>query len=137
MSQTCIGQEALRCSAEEQGAANPAQQIGWCAGAEQDVWKERMKSDFAAITKLLPKGPALRAFMAQQRLWQAYAHDAFPYDHVDAAFPWAYWGQLGRLSVVATRALQVRDIRMMIEECFAQDSDLRPQPPCDEISGKP
>lgn len=135
--QTCIGAEMQHCMSEDQGAANPIQQMAWCAGSEQLAWEERMKSDIAAITQLLPKGPALRAFMAQQRIWQAYVSDHFPYDRVDGTFPWGFWGQAGIMPTVAARALQVDEIRTLIEECFAEESDIRPQPLCDEITSTP
>jgi hypothetical protein len=134
---TCIGEEMRHCMTEDQGAANPIQQMAWCAGSEQLAWEERMKSDVAAITQLLPKGPALRAFMAQQRIWQAYINDHFPYDRVDGTFPWGFWGQAGIMPMVAARALQVDEIRSLIEECFAKESDIRPQPLCDEITQEP
>jgi hypothetical protein len=134
---SCIGQETLRCMAEDQGAANPTQQMAWCAESEQLAWEERMKSDIAAITQLLPKGPALRAFLAQQRMWQAYVNDPFPFDRVDGTFPWGFWGQASTMPTVAARALQVDEIRTLIEECFAEESDIRPQPLCDEITQEP
>lgn len=134
---SCIGQETLRCMAEDQGAPNPIQQMAWCAGAEQLAWEERMKSDIAAITQLLPKGPVLLDFMSQQRMWQAYAHDAFPYDRIDRTFPWGFWGQSGVMPIIASRALEIDEIRTVIEECFAKESDIRPQPLCDEITQEP
>jgi hypothetical protein len=134
---SCIGQETLRCMAEDQGAANPIQQMAWCAGAEQLAWEERMTSDIAAITQLLREGPLLRDFMSQQRMWQAYARDAFPYDRIDSTFPWGFRGQSGVMPIIASRALQVDEIRTAIEECFAKESDIRPQSLCDELTQEP
>ena len=136
-SEACIGQATETCRKQDLGAANPIQQMAWCAGAEQTVWEGRMKSDIAAITQLVPKGPAFRAFMVQQRVWQAYAHDAFPYDRISTTFPWGYWGQSGVMPIVATRALQVHEIRVTIKECFAEESDFRPQPLCYDITKAP
>ena len=59
------------------------------SGEMTGVTAERMTSDMAAITKPRPKGPALQAFMALGRLWQA--RDAFPHDPVDATLPKLNW----------------------------------------------
>lgn len=133
-SEACIGQATEACRKLEIGAANPIQQLGWCAGAEAQVWQDRMTADFAELTTLLQDGPTLKDFRAQQAAWQAYSQNFFPYDRATATFPYRIWGDASLLPLIAVRALQVRDILLIVQDCFDPNSSIPFEPLCAEIA---
>lgn len=135
--ETCIGQATEICRGLTIGAANPIQQLGWCAGAETIVWQDMMTADIAELTSLLKQAPTLDDFRAQQAAWEAYAQDGFPYDRAVASFPYGFWGDASRLPLVGIRALQVDDILGIAKECFDPDSDVRLEELCADVKGAP
>ena len=120
----CIGRAAQACRELDTWAANPIQQGGWCDAAESDVWRRRLAADVAQLNATLT-GQSLADFAAQQASFDALIGNRFPYDRTEFPFPYGYISEGRDLALLASRALETRQILTILQDCEGPDSFMR------------